>query len=101
MVHGAWLRLMLASVRPVLAAFEDRDLLDVARRHGWDVTQALEQFLSSRRDNLELLDRCSAADLSRVGLHATRREMTVADLVALMLQSDTDRFADIRRAVGK
>lgn len=101
MVHGAWLRLMLASLRPALAAFEDRDLLGVARRHAWGVTQALDQFLAYRRDNLDLLDRCSAADLARTGLHATRREMTVADLIAVMLASDTQRVGEIRRALGK
>lgn len=98
-VHGAWLRLMLASLRPMLAAFEDNELLNVARRHEWNVTQALDQFLAYRRDNLDLLDRCSSADLSRTGVHATRREMTVADLVALMLASDTERFGEIRRAL--
>jgi hypothetical protein len=99
LVHGAWLRLMLASLRPTLAAFEDRALLDVARRHDWDVARAVDRFLAYRRDNLELLDLCSAGDLARTGIHATRREMTVADLVALMLASDAERLAEINSAL--
>jgi hypothetical protein len=100
-VHGGWLRLMLASTRPVLAASDDRALLEIGRRQGWDVTRALDRFLAYRRDNLDLLDGCSAADFSRTGLHATRREMTVADLVALMMAGDTERVGEIRRALAK
>ena len=99
LVHGAWLRLMLAAPRPSLPGFEDRALGDVARRHHWDVTRARDRFLAYRRDNLELLDGCSADDLARTAVHATRREMTVADLVALMLASDVERLAEINRTL--
>jgi hypothetical protein len=99
-LHGEWLRLMLASSRPVLSAFDDRALFDVARRHGWEPPAALDRFLAHRRHNLEVLDRCSAADLSRVGVHPVRREVSVADLVAVMLANDVDRLGEIRRALG-
>jgi hypothetical protein len=100
-VHGSWLRLMLASPRPLLAAFDARALLEVGRRHLWTAAQALDRFFTYRRDNLDLLDRCSAADFSRTAVHATRREMTVADLVAVMMATDTERVGEIRSALRR
>jgi hypothetical protein len=99
-LYGASLRLMLAAPRPGLPAFDGQSLLALGRYRRWDAGEALERFLARRRDNLELLDRCSADDLSRVGLHPIRRETTIADLVALMLASDVDRLGEIRRVLG-
>jgi hypothetical protein len=99
-LYGASLRLMLAASRPALPAFDAQSLLALGRYRRWDAGEALERFLVRRRDNLELLDRCSAGDLSRVGLHPIRRETTIADLVALMLASDVDRVGEIRRALA-
>ena len=98
-LHGASLRLMLAAPRPGLPAFDAQSLLALGRYRRWNAGEALERFLARRRDNLDLLDHCSADDLSRTGLHPIRREMTVADLVALMLASDVDRLGEIRRVL--
>ena len=98
-VHGDWLRLMLGSSRPVLAASDTRAALERARRHAGSATGTLGRLLEYRRENLDRLDRCSAADFSRVGVHPTRREMSVADLVALMMASDAECVGEIRRAL--
>jgi hypothetical protein len=99
-LYGASLRLMLAAPRPGLPAFDAQSLLALGRYRRWDAGEALERFLARRRDNLELLDRCLADDLSRVGLHPIRRETTIADLVAFMLASDVDHLGEIRRVLG-
>ncbi len=98
-VYGAWLRLMLASA-PVLPALDDGAFGDVGRRHHWSLHAAVDRFLRYRYDNLELLDGCSADDLARTALHASRRQVTLADLIARWLASDVDRFAAIRRALA-
>ncbi len=99
-LHGVWLRLMLASAHPALPVSEEHGPVNVGRERHWEVREALECFLAGRRDNLELLDGCSANDLTRTGVHPIRREMTVADVVALMLATDVERLGEIRRALG-
>jgi len=98
-LHGVWLRLMLASARPALPIFDEHGLVNLGRCH-WEAKEALERFLVRRHDNLELLDTCSANDLCRTGVHPIRRDMTIADLVALMLATDVERLGEIRRALG-
>ncbi len=98
-LHGAWLRLMLTAVAPALPAFDGPaiDALDRYRRS--DAERALDRFVVRRRDNLELLDNCSADDLSRIGVHPGRRQVTVADVVALMLATDMEHLGAIRRGM--
>ncbi len=99
MLYGAWLRAMVASDAPSLPAFDDATVSALARFREWTPDGALEHFLGRRSDNLELLDRCSAEDLARIGHHPVRRALTVADVVASMLASDFERLAGIRRAL--
>lgn len=100
LVYGVRLRLMLTSVHPVLPRF-DQDVL-AARAHyvAWKPALALERFHVRRSDSLEVLDGCSAEDLERTGVHPTRGDMTVADMVALMLAHDTDHVGQIRQRLG-
>jgi hypothetical protein len=99
LLHGVWLRLILVSGRPALPAFDEQGLLALGRYRRWDAGAALDAFLVRRGDNLDLLDRCSASDLGRIGIHPVRRETTIADVVALMLAGDVDRMGEIRRAL--
>ena len=92
--HGAWLRSTLGVPAPY-ESFHDDGMFD-----GFDVFGLYTRFLRRRGQNLELLDRCSAADLSRTGAHPVRGTMTVADMVALMLAADFDSLAEIRGAFG-
>jgi uncharacterized damage-inducible protein DinB len=61
---------------------------------------ALERFRNRRGETIELLASCSAEDLERVGLHPLRREVTIADLVAIMLAHDTDHIGQMRERLG-
>jgi hypothetical protein len=99
LLYGAVLRQMVGGAR-IVSAVEPQSLDFVAGRLKWSAGQALERFTSRRRDNLEVLDACSAEDLSRKARHPVRREVTVADLVALMLATDVEQVGEIRRAVG-
>ncbi len=96
LVHGAWLRLLLTTPQPVLSGPPDASV--VAEAGGPHVL--FNRFLSERLANLDLLDRCSAGDLARWGVHGARRQLTVADLVALMLASDTETLGRIRQALS-
>ncbi len=57
-------------------------------------------FLALRVENLEAVGRCSAADLSAAAPYPGRGSTTVADLVAIMLASDTDMIGRVRRAAA-
>lgn len=98
--HASRLRLMLTAERPILAAWDQEDLARRAGYVAWPPERALARFCERREANLELLERCSADDLARVGVHPRRGAMTVADLVALMLAHDTAHVGQIRQRLG-
>lgn len=100
LVFGVRLRLMLTSVRPTLPRFDQDALAARAHHIAWEPELALEHFRVRRDESLELLDGCRAAELERTGLHPTRGEMTIADMVALMLAHDTDHVGQIRQRLG-
>lgn len=101
LVHGAGLRLILCAPGAVLPAVNEEALLELARLRQWTTGEAFDRFAARRRDNLDILDRCSAADFARHGVHPTRRETSIADLVALMLAADAEHVGDIRRALRR
>ncbi|MGE5236428.1 MAG: DinB family protein [Acidobacteriota bacterium] len=96
LLSGTWLRLMLTVEQPVLRGV-DRDALAARARYAeWPPLLALSRFRTRREETLELLEGCDAEDLARIGRHSERGEITVADLVAMMLAHDTDRLGEIR-----
>jgi len=87
------LTLMLSEERPALPSL---DLASLAAEASREPGEWLQEFGWRRGEVLRLLDRCSAADLGRVGFEPARGPMTVADLVAVMLAHDTDRLGELR-----
>jgi uncharacterized damage-inducible protein DinB len=100
LILGARLRAMLTLDEPALQAYDGARLAERARYLDWPVARALEEFCRRRRENLELLETCSAEDLGRTGIHPTRGRLTVADVVAVVLAHDTDHQGQIRDRLG-
>jgi hypothetical protein len=75
-------------------------LAERARYFDWPLPVAAERFERRRRENLELLETCSAEDLGRTGIHPSRGRITVADMVAVMLAHDADHVGQIRSRLG-
>jgi len=98
--HGTRLRLMITNERPFLQPFEGARLAERAGYLEWPPQLALERFTTRRAETLELLSGCTANELDRVGMHEKRGEMSVADLVALMLSHDTDHVGQMRERLG-
>jgi uncharacterized damage-inducible protein DinB len=98
--YGTRVRLILSGDHPLLPPFEGAALAERARYLKWPPTLALERFCTRRAETLELLSGCSAAQLERVGVHPTRGQVTLADLVALMLAHDTDHVGQMRERLG-
>ncbi len=90
------LSLMLAEDRPALPALP-RCSEDAAEESGseapWETT-----FCTRRAATVAVLEQCSAEQLNRTGAEPSRGQMTVADLVALMLAHDTDCLGELSRA---
>jgi hypothetical protein len=100
LIAGARLRAILTIVEPALQAFDGARLAERARYLEWPLATALDRFRGRRNETLELLDRCSAEDLCRTGIHPTRGRLTVADMVAVMLAHDADHAGQIRTRLG-
>jgi hypothetical protein len=95
-IVGARLRAMLTLDEPPLQQIDGARLAERARYIDWPLARALERFERRRRENLELLETCSAEDLGRRGVHPPRGRLTVADVVAVVLAHDTDHLGQIR-----
>jgi hypothetical protein len=80
-IVGAWrFRLILAQDRPLITGYDQDIWADRLHYADADPAAALELFTIVRRANLLVLERATAADLARVGLHAERGEESVGHL---------------------
>lgn len=88
LVWGWRLRLILAHDRPQITGY-DQDLW-AERLHYADADprQALETFTVLRASNLWLLDRATADDMARIGVHSERGEESVGYLITLYAGHD-------------
>lgn len=97
-VVWAWrMRLVLAQDRPQLTGY-DQDLW-AERLHddGDDPSELLELIAVLRRANVRLLERASADDLQRVGLHVERGEESIEHLRRLYAGHDLLHLRQIER----
>jgi hypothetical protein len=96
-VWGWRMRLILAQERPAITGFDQdawADRLDYATA---DPNESLEVFTVLRRDNLRLVERASAGDLERVGVHAERGDESAGYLVRLYAGHDLMHLNQIER----
>jgi hypothetical protein len=93
--HAGWLRAMLETDCPALVQIGSAAIEPPGARPA----HQLDRFLRERAGNLQILDRCSAQDLSRTGRRPDGSRVAVADLVAWMLATDVEVVGDLRRAL--
>lgn len=96
-VWGWRMRLILAQERPQITGYDQdawADRLDYATA---DPNESLEVFTVLRRDNVRLIERASAEDLKRVGIHAERGEESAGYLVRLYAGHDLMHLNQIER----
>lgn len=91
------LRSFLTQDRPILAMFNPEVLAGRALYLNWMLSQTSDRFRRRRSETIELLSSCTAEELAKVGVHPRRGEMTLADMVAVMLAHDTDHIGQIRQ----
>ncbi len=95
LIFGVRLRLMLLADRPLLPHLDSDRLAARSRYLQWAPAVAAARFTERRRENLELLDTCSADELNRVGIHPDGHAGTVADLIAALLAHDTSHIGQL------
>jgi hypothetical protein len=100
LIAGARLCAMLTLDDPPLHSFDGAKLAERAGYLDWPLAGTLQRFRRRRAETVELLDRCSAEDLGKTGIHPSRGRITVADLVAVMLAHDADHVGQIRTRLG-
>ena len=101
LVWGYRVRKVLAEDRPTLEGY-DQDLW--ANRLGYasaDRAAALALFGALRAANLQLLDRASIDDMSRVAVHAERGEESVRHMVRLYAGHDLVHRRQLQRLVER
>jgi hypothetical protein len=93
-------------MRPVTMSEVWQPMAEAERRYAVALGRAIAggaaqpesgSFVEIRRANLAMLDRCTAAELSGLVEWPGRPSTTVADLVAIMLASDTEALGGLRR----
>jgi hypothetical protein len=97
------LRLVLAHDRPTITGYDQDAWADRLGYDEADPARAIEEFTVLRRANLRLLERASAADRKRVGIHSERGEESVEHMMKLYAGHDIlhlNQIARIRAAVS-
>jgi len=97
LVLGWRIRMILAHDRPPLTGY-DQDLW--ATRLGYEKTtpdDALREFGVLRKGNLRLMQRASAADLKRVGVHSERGDESIEYMMRLYAGHDLLHLRQIER----
>jgi uncharacterized damage-inducible protein DinB len=93
--YAVRIRRMLSEGSPELADFRGDD---IARQRAYleqDVLPALQRFVDARRANCERLAGLVEAEWRRVGVLEGRGPVTVAELVALMIEHDRSHAGEL------
>jgi uncharacterized damage-inducible protein DinB len=98
-VWGWRMRLILAQDRPPITGFDQDLWAERLHYESADADESLETFAVLRRDNLRLIERATADDLNRVGVHAERGEESAGYLVRLYAGHDLVHLAQIDRII--
>jgi hypothetical protein len=89
-----------SSAGPTITGYDQDRWADRLHYVEGDPHEALERFTLLRRANLKLLERASAEDLKRVGVHAERGEETLAHIIRLYAGHDLLHIRQIDRIRG-
>jgi hypothetical protein len=100
LVFGWRVRLVLSQDRPVITGYDQDRWAARLRYADEDPAEALDRFSLLRRSNVRLLERASAEDLRRVGLHSERGEESLARIISLYAGHDLLHLRQIERIRG-
>jgi uncharacterized damage-inducible protein DinB len=94
----AWrLRLIVAQDRPPLTGYDQDAWADRLGYAVADPRKSVARFRVLREDNLWIIDRCSAQDLERVGVHVERGDESLAHHLRLYAGHDLLHIRQLER----
>ena len=82
-----------------LAGFDQDEWARLGDYDSWNGRDAFEMFRLLRGANLRMLERLTAEEWQRSGIHAERGRLTVAELARHMAGHDVNHILQIRRAL--
>jgi uncharacterized damage-inducible protein DinB len=94
------IRLVLDGERPSIPAIRRGEPGTPSRSAERAPALESNRFGMRRRETVDLLSSCSAAQLERIGVHPIRKLVNVADIVAIMLAHDTDHLGQMTQRLG-
>jgi len=98
---GSWrMRLIVAQDRPPLTGYDQDLWAERLNYRDGDPEEALERFSVLRRATMTLLDRATADDLERVGVHSERGDESLGHLRRLYAGHDLLHLRQIARVRG-
>ena len=97
LVWGWRMRLILAQDKPPITGYDQDLWADRLHYADADAAQALETLRVLRRNNLWLIERATAEDLKRVGIHAERGEESAGYLCGLYAGHDLLHLRQLER----
>jgi len=84
-----------------LSAFDQDEWARLGNYASWKPSDSLKMFRLLREANLRMLDRLTADEWERFGLHAERGRITVRDLARRMAGYDINHLDQIRTILSK
>lgn len=97
LVWGYRLRMVLAHDRPALTGYDQDRWAERLRYELSNPDETLQEFAVLRRMNLRLLQRASADDLTRVGVHQERGDESVERMMRLYAGHDLLHLRQLAR----
>jgi DinB superfamily len=101
-VASSWrYRQMIENSGCALAAFGQDEWARLGDYASWQPADSLQLFRLLREANLRMLNRLTAEEWNRFGVHAERGKISVRDLVRHMAGHDMNHVDQIRAILGK
>ena len=100
LVYAVRLKQALVEDRPHFAPYEENAWVERFARVEEDLKDTLARRRAARDHTVRILESLEDAEWRRVGIHATRGELTVRQLAALLADHDRQHLDQLRRALA-
>lgn len=96
-VYAVRVRMILTDENPLLVGFDEQAWSARLTMSDVNVAGSIERFRVMRDANIRLFDSLEPAEWSRAGTHADKGELTLADIVDLLIAHDRTYLDAIRK----
>jgi len=97
MVYGVRIRMVLTDENPMLVGYDEQAWSSRLQMADLSTAGAIERFRVVRDSNIRLLESLEVAEWSRRGKHVDKGELTMGDIVELLVGHDRTHLDRIRK----